>query len=72
MTFPDLHRQPPQATLPDDLVPNADGYTNDQLATRKLAEVVAQLVMHGPVPDNARRVMLATVAEVLVLTEPRN
>jgi hypothetical protein len=24
----DLHRQPPQVSLPDDLVPNADGYTN--------------------------------------------
>jgi hypothetical protein len=66
----DLHRQPPQVSLPDDLVPNADGYTNDQLATRKLAEVVAQLVMHGPMPDTARRVMLANVAEALVLTEP--
>jgi hypothetical protein len=71
MTFPDLHRQPPQDRIPDDLIPNRAGYSNDQLATRKLAEVVAQLVMHGPAPDNARRVMLATVAEVLVLTEPK-
>jgi hypothetical protein len=68
----DLHRQPPQTTLPDDLVPNTSGYTNDQLATRKLAEVVAQLVMHGPMPDTARRVMLASVADVLILTEPRD
>lgn len=72
MTIPDLHRQPPQVSLPDDLIPNRTGYSNDQLATRKLAEVVAQLVMHGSAPDHARRVMLATVAEVLVLTEPRN
>jgi hypothetical protein len=68
----DLHRQPPQTQPPDDLVSNRTGYSNDQLATRKLAEVVAQLVMHGPAPDSARRVMLANVAEVLVLIEPRD
>jgi hypothetical protein len=51
---------------------NVNGHSNDQLATRKLAEVVAQLIMHGPVPDSARRMTLANVAEVLTLTEPRD
>lgn len=64
--------QSPQLHLPDDVIPNRTGYTNDQLAIRTLAEVVAQLVMHGSMPDTARRTMLATVADVLLLTEPRN
>jgi hypothetical protein len=68
----DLHRQPPQQQIPDDLVPNRAGYSNDQLAIRTLAEVVAQLVMHGEFADTARRVMLATLADVYLLTEPRD
>lgn len=66
----DLHR-PPQDQIPDDLVPNRDGYSNDQLAMRKLAEVMAQLVMHGPAPDAARRAMLKTIADAMLLIEPR-
>lgn len=67
----DQHRQPPQVVPPDDIVANSAGYSRDQLAIRKLAEVVAQVVMHGPAPDTARRTMLANVADVLTLTEPR-
>lgn len=63
--------KPPQQQIPDDLAPNRAGYSNDQLAIRKLAEVAAQLVMHGSMPDMARRTMLATVADALVLTEPK-
>jgi hypothetical protein len=48
------------------------GYSNDQLAIRNVVEVVAQLVMHGPAPDNARRMMLATLADALLFTEPRD
>lgn len=66
------HRQPPQVVPPDDIVPNGAGYSRDQLAIRKLAEVVAQVVMHGPAPDAARRAMLANVADVLTLTESRD
>lgn len=65
----DLHR-PPQAEIPDDLVPNRTGYSNDQLAMRIVVEVVSQLVLHGPVPDMARRLMLASLADALLLTEP--
>jgi hypothetical protein len=67
----DLHRKPLQDRLPDDLVPNRSGYSNDQLAIRTLAEVVAQLVMQVEFEDDAKRVILATLADVYFLTEPQ-
>lgn len=74
----DLHRKPPQDRIPDDLVPNRAGYSNDQLAIRTLAEVVSMLVMdsgHTAADqrraDDQRRRMLATLADVYLLTEPQ-
>lgn len=74
----DLHRKPPQDRIPDDLVPNRAGYSNDQLAIRTLAEVVLTLVMdsgHTAADqrraDDQRRRMLATLADVYLLTEPQ-
>lgn len=68
--------QPPQTEIPDDLVPNRAGYSNDQLAIRTLAEVVSMLVMdsgHSAADqrraDEQRRRMLATLADVFALTE---
>ena len=69
MTKTNGHRAPPQMRIPDDLIPNRAGYTDEQLARRKIIEVVAQLVMHGNAPDTARRSMLATLADALLLSE---
>jgi hypothetical protein len=65
-------QHPPQATIPDDLVPNRTGYRNEQLAIRTLAEVIGTIILHAPIFDNADVHLACTKAinDVFALTEP--
>ena len=62
----------PQIRIPDERVSHRMDCANQQMAIRALTDVVAQLVMHGEIPDTARRSLLDTLGDVLLYNGPED